>query len=186
MKSIFHIIIVLFTSLIITSCRDANDIPEDIHEHEELEKMTLTLINTADTTDIQTIDYIGGTANSALNLSNGTTYQASLEFFVGHDGHYESALHEIEEEKDEHFITYQFAGIDVDLTRDNNDIIRTDGKKLGLKTTWTIHSVPNLAKVNIQLVHGSSSVDDQSPSSTKQYGSTVGGNADINALIDIQ
>ena len=186
MKSIVHIILVLFSALFITSCRDTNDIPEDIHEHEELEKMTVTLINTANSNDTQTINYIGGVADHPIQVTPGSTYTVSLDFFVGHDGHYHSAIHEIEEEKDEHFITYQFAGMDTNLERNTDDILRTDGKKLGLKTTWTVTNVQANAKVNIQLVHGASSVNDQSPSTTQQFGSTVGGNADINALINVQ
>ena len=187
MKNIFKIFALsLISSITILSCRNSDDIPEDIHEHEEIEKMELKIVDQSNTNDTLTVNYIGGVADKKIVLENGKSYFVDIDFFVGHDGHYDSVEHELEEERDEHFITYQFAGVNVNVLRRSDDIIRNDGKKLGLRTLWTVNSVPNLANVNIKLVHGATSVDDHSPSPTNQLGTTVGGGSDVNALIGIE
>ncbi|MBB4806278.1 hypothetical protein HNP38_001550 [Chryseobacterium defluvii] len=187
MKKIFNILFVLFAAVLLFSCRDGNDdIPEDIHEHEEIEKLEVKVVDKNDAANIQTINYIGGIADKKIILENGKTYLVSLDFQVKHDDHYHSANDEIEEEKDEHFITYNFAGVNVNVIRTADDIVRTDGKKIGLKTEWTVASAPSSAKVNIKLIHGPSSVNDNFPSSANQLGSVTGGESDVDALIDIQ
>ena len=185
MKNIFNLILVLFASVFILSCRNSDDIPEDIHEHEEIEKVVLTLTEQG-TANVQTINYVGGTADSNVNLVNGKVYDVSLDFQHKHGDHYESMLSEIEEEKNEHFITYDFAGILVNVVRTSGDIVRTDGKKLGLKTQWTVTSAGVNAKVNVKLFHGSTAVNDQFPSAANQLGTVTGGEADVNAMFSVQ
>lgn len=186
MKKIFNITLVLFAAILLFSCRnDDNDIPEDIHEHEEIQKLVVKVTNKNDATDVQTINYIGGQADTSLHLHQGDVYKVELDFQVKHNDHYDSANGEIEEEKDEHFITYSFAGVNVNVLRAANDIVRTDGKKLGLKTEWTVTSAASAAKVNIKLIHTPTSVNDNSPSATNQLGSVTGGESDVDALIDI-
>ncbi len=82
-----------------------------------------------------------------------------------------------------HFVTYKFSGADIRVKRAADDIVRTDGKKLGLKTEWTV-STAAAGKANITLVHGPTSVNDNSPSADNQLGSTVGGESDVDIFID--
>lgn len=186
MKKLFNITLVLFAAILLFSCRnDDNDIPEDIHEHEEIEKLVVTLTNKNDATDVQTINYIGGVADSHIHLHQGDVYDVALDFQVRHDDHYHSANNEIIEEKDEHFITYSFANADIKVKRAADDIVRTDGKKLGLKTEWTVINTTATGKVNIKLIHGPTSVNDNSPSADNQLGTAVGGESDVDALIDV-
>lgn len=186
MKKLFNITLVLFAAILLFSCRnDDNDIPEDIHEHEEIEKLVVKVTNKNDATDIQTINYIGGKADAHLHLHQGDTYNVELDFQVKHDDHYHSANDEIIEEKDEHFITYEFAGAAVDVKRSANDVVRTDGKKLGINTEWTVASVTASGNVNIKLVHGPATVEDNYPSATNQQGKTTGGETDVNAIISV-
>lgn len=186
MKALFNIALVIFTSIFLFSCRSLHDeIPQDIHEHEDLEKLVVTLTNKNNSADIQTINYIGGVADAPIHAHAGEVYLVELDFQVKHDNHYESVNPEIITEKDEHFITYIFTGADIKVKRTNDDVVRTDGKKLGLKTEWTVVSSTNSGKVNIKLVHAASSVDDNSPSADNQLGTTVGGESDVNAFIDL-
>ncbi len=185
MKNILNLTILFSSILLIFSCR-GNDIPEDIHEHEEIEKVTLTVTEKGNTANVQNITYIGGNSDSPLTLENGKTYSVSVDFFHKHDDHYHSMLDEMIEEKDHHFITYEFGGITADLIRTTNDVMRSDGKKLGLKTEWTIKSVPVSAKVFIKLYHQSVTVDDHFPSASNQQGKVTGGEADADIKIDIQ
>lgn len=186
MKKFLNIMLVLFASLLMFSCRNSDDVPEDIHEHEEIEKVVLKLTDKADAADVQTINYIGGAADKALVLAKGKTYSAELDFFTQHNGAYESLLSEIKDEKDQHFVTYEFAGVNVNIIRTASDIVRTDGKKLGIKTEWTVNNAPASAKLNVKLFHAPTSVNDNSPSATNQLGAVTGGEADVNALISIQ
>ncbi len=189
MKNIFkntaYLSLVLITLFTVFSCRSTDDIPEDIHEHEEIEKLVVTITNRDNATEIQTISYIGGVADKHIHLNPGAVYLVNLDFQVKHDDHYHSANEEIEEEKDEHFITFAFSGADVSVKRAANDITRTDGKKVGLKTEWTANSTTAAGKVNIKLVHGATAVEDNYPSATNQLGKTTGGESDVDATIDL-
>lgn len=184
-KNITNITLVLFTALLVFSCRSNDDIPEDIHEHEEIEKMVVTITNKNDASDIQIINYIGGVADKHIHVHSGDVYAVELDFQVKHDDHYHSVNDEIIEEKDEHFILYNFAGADVTVKRAADDIVRTDGKKIGLKTEWIINNTTSTGKVNIKLNHGASSVNDNYPSTGNQLGSVTGGESDIDATIDL-
>lgn len=184
MKNIINILSLFALFLTAFSCRN-NDVPEDIHEHEEISKITLTAIDRI-TGAKQTINYLGGKEDKALLLENGKIYDVKLDFFHEHDGNFESMLPEIEEEKDEHFITFAFGGVNVNVQRNATDIVRSDGHKMGVDTQWTVTGVPTNAMVVIKLFHGADSVNDQHPNATNQQGSVVGGEADVNAQINIR
>ncbi|MEE6127916.1 hypothetical protein V2E39_11025 [Chryseobacterium arthrosphaerae] len=182
MKKLFNISLLLFAAVLLFSCRNGNDdIPEDIHEHEEIGKVVVTVTNKANG-EIQTVNVINGQTADHLHLSQGAAYAVDVDFQIKHDDHYHSA-EEIIEEKDMHFVTYKFSGADIKVKRAANDIVRTDGKKLGLKTEWTV-STAAAGKANITLVHGPTSVNDNAPSADNQLGSTVGGESDVDIFID--
>ncbi|WP_265428141.1 hypothetical protein [Chryseobacterium sp. YIM B08800] len=184
MKKLFNITLLLLATVFILSCRNGDDdIPEDIHEHDEIGKVVLTLTNKADATDIQTVNVIGGVADAHLHLHQGDTYTAVLDFQIKHDDHYHSS-DEIVEEKDEHFITFAPANADIVVLRAANDIVRTDGNKLGLKTEWTINSTQPTGKMNIKLIHAPTSVNQNYPSATNQLGQTQGGESDVDITVD--
>ncbi|MGC5742958.1 hypothetical protein [Chryseobacterium sp. NFX27] len=187
MKKIFNITLLLLAAVLLFSCRndDNTDIPEDIHEHEEISKLQVTVTDDAVGTS-QIINYIGGVADKKITLQNGKTYSVSLDFQTAHDDHFHSANDEIIEEKDEHFITYKFAGVNVNVKRAADDIVRTDGNKLGLKTVWTVTNAPSNATANIKLIHAPSAVNQNSPSADNQQGTTTGGESDVDALIGVQ
>lgn len=182
MKKLFNISLLLFAAILLFSCRDGNnDIPEDIHEHEEVGQVVVKVINKADG-KAQTVTITNGITEDHLHLSQGATYAVDVNFQIKHGNHYHDA-EEIIEEKDMHFVTYRFTGADIKVKRTAEDVVRTDGKKLGLKTEWTVDKVA-AGKANIILVHGANSVDDNSPSPDNQQGSTVGGESDVDIKID--
>ena len=185
MKNLFNITLVLFAAFILFSCRNSDDIPEDIHEHEEIEKLVITATNKNNASDVQIINYIGGIADGRFDFQAGNIYIVDVDFQVKHDNHYHSVNEEIIEEKDEHFITFEFADSDISVKRSADDIARTDGKKLGLSTDWTINSVTETGNVIIKLVHGAVSVDDNFPSANNQLGKTTGGETDVNAKVGL-
>ncbi|WBV61655.1 hypothetical protein PFY12_05905 [Chryseobacterium camelliae] len=184
MKKFINITLVLFAAFLVFSCRNDNDIPEDIHEHDEIGKVVLKLTNKADATDVQTLDIIGGAAAGHLHVHAGDTYLAELDFQIAHGDHYDSS-DEIIEERDQHFIVYNPADADIVVLRGANDVVRTDGNKLGLKTEWTINSVQSIGKMNIKLIHGPVSVNQNYPSASNQLGQTVGGESDVDITVDV-
>lgn len=182
MKKLFNISLLLFAAILLFSCRNGNDdIPEDIHEHEEVGRVVVTVTNKANG-DKQTVTVTNGQTADHLHLNQGATYAVDVNFQIKHDDHYHDA-EEIIEEKDMHFVTYKFSGADIKVKRAADDIVRTDGKKLGLKTEWTV-STAAAGKANITLVHGPTSVNDNAPSVDNQLGSTVGGESDVDIFID--
>lgn len=184
MKKLFNITLLLLATVFILSCRNGDDdIPEDIHEHDEIGKVVLTLTNKADAADVQTVNVIGGVADAHLHLHQGDTYVAVLDFQIKHDDHYHSS-DEIEEEKDHHFIVFNPANADIVVMRAANDIVRTDGQKLGLRSEWKINSTQSTGKMNIKLIHGPTSVNQNYPSATNQLGQTVGGESDVDITVD--
>ncbi|AZB28012.1 MULTISPECIES: hypothetical protein [Chryseobacterium] len=184
MKKFINITLVLFAALLVFSCRSDDDsIPEDVHEHDEIGKVVLKLTNKADAADVQTVSVISGEAVGHLHLTVGSTYLAELDFQIKHDDHYHSS-DEIEEEKDHHFITFGPANADISVLRAANDIVRTDGQKLGLRTEWTINSTQPTGKMNIKLIHGPATVNQNYPSATNQLGQTTGGETDVDITVD--
>ncbi len=184
MKKLLNITLALLAAFFILSCRNSDDdIPEDVHEHDEIGKVVLTLTNKADANDVQTVNVISGEADGHLHLHAGDTYTAVLDFQIKHDDHYHSS-DEIEEEKDHHFITFGPANADIVVLRAADDIVRTDGQKLGLKTEWTVNSTQETGKMNIKLIHGPSTVNQNYPSATNQLGQTTGGETDVDITVD--
>ena len=184
MKKLFNITLLLLAAVFILSCRNGDDdIPEDIHEHDEIGKVVLKLTNKADAADVQEISVIGGQASGHLHLHQGDTYLAELDFQIKHDDHYHSS-EEIEEEKDHHFITFSPADADIKVIRSANDIVRTDGQRMGMKTEWTVTSVSSTGKMNIKLIHSPTSVNQNYPSASNQLGQTVGGESDVDITVD--
>ena len=176
----FFIAILFFTAVF--SCRNSEN-PEDIHEHEEANKITLTITENG-TTNLQSVSFQSGTGASApILLENGKVYDVSVAFYHHHNGIDEDLTSEIIEEKDEHFLKYQFAGISVNVLRTADDVVRSDNQKLGLKTKWTVQSAPSNAVAIIQLIHAADAVND---SDHNGGGSATGGEADVNAQFIIQ
>lgn len=186
MKNLFlKISLLIIASLIIASCRSNDDIPEDIHEHEEIEKMVVTITNKNNPSDLQKITFLGGKEDKHIHLQEGESYLVSLDFQVRHDDHYHSVNDEIITEKEEHFITYNFAESAIQIKRSEDDTRRANGKKIGLKTEWKVNQLSDKGAVNIKLVHGATSVDDLYPTVENQLGKAVGGGSDVDANIGL-
>lgn len=184
MKKFINITLVILAAFLVFSCRSDDDtVPEDVHEHDEIGKVVLTLTNKTDPADVQTVSVISGEVVGHLHLTVGGTYLAELDFQIKHDDHYHSS-DEIVEEKDHHFITYNPANADITVVRAANDIVRTDGNKIGIKTEWKINSTQPTGKMNIKLIHGPATVNQNYPSATNQLGQTTGGETDVDITVD--
>ena len=181
-KAIKFLSIALLT-LGLSSCRN-NDTPEDVHEHEEVNKIKVTYTNTSTKITQEAVFQTGSlVSKDAINLVSGQSYDVNLTFYHNHDGKDEDLTSEVIKDKDEHFVKYKFSDIGIDLVRAEDDTKRTDGKKLGLKTRWTVTSAPqNGASVGIQLMHQSTVISDSGIGITKEGT----GSPDVNAFFEIK
>ncbi len=181
MKLLQYIAAIFLLVLTLNSCR--RDVPEDIHDHEELSRLALTVTETG-TGNSQTVTFqTGSGADKALVLETGKIYNTSLQLFVLHDGQAEDLTSEIITEKDEHFLQYAFSGFGVNVNRAQDDVVRSDGKKLGLRTQWQIRSAPVNGKVQIKLIHGAAFVDD---AANDGGGTSTGGETDVDVLFQVK
>ena len=182
LKNIFKHFILPLIILLMVSCRN-NNIPEDIHEHEEANRVVVT-VSEVSTGSIQTVTYaVGSGTDRSLTLENGKTYNVDVKFYYVQGSFASDLTPEIITEKDEHFLEYSFAGVGVSILRDPEDATRSDGKKLGLKTQWTVNSTPSSAKAEIKLIHSPISVDD---AANGGLGSHNGGETDVVVIFDVK
>lgn len=167
-------------ALSLASCRN-NDAPEDIHEHEEANKVVMTVTETG-TTNTQTVTFnVGSATDKALSLSAGKSYDATVKFIHTANGKDEDLTPEIIKEKDEHFIVYQFGNATAKVTR-AADVVRTDGKKVGINTKWEVTAAPSASKVVMKLVHQPTTLDD---AANNGGGSYTGGSDDVVMNVNI-
>lgn len=186
MKKFLNLAVLFVLAVALISCRDKDHHPHDTHEHEEISKVVMKVTNLA-TKHEQSITYINGAASGALNLKSGDAYHVELDFQSKHNDHYHSVNDEIIKERDEHFIVFNFAGINAALWREAKGDVRFDGNIVGLKTEWEIgQNISSNAKVQIKLMHQPTSVNQNHPSMDYQYGAVTGGDADVDMTINIQ
>lgn len=183
MRNSFTYILFLLL-LVLVGCR--LEVPEDVFEHEEINKAQLSVTNST-TGAIQTVTILNnGMADRELVLENGASYNVNLRFYGNHGGEIEDMTPEVIEEKDEHFLTYAFSGVAVFVTRSVGDPVRTDGKKLGLNTEWKVQSVPQPgAFAEIKLNHSASEVKDTGAGGD-QKGETTGGETDVLLKVSVK
>lgn len=187
MKKVFNLFLAASTAVAIFSCRN-NDVPVDTHDHDEISKTTVTIVEKTNPQNMQVVNYPSGKADKIFTLEKGKTYTVGVEFFIMHDGKYETAMDEIEKDKEEHFIAYEFVGSDVNIIRiDDEKTTRKDGTKIGVRTEWTINSTPKAdALFNIKLYHKPISVNQNFPSPSNQCGKVEGNDIDVNAVFKIK
>lgn len=186
MRKFLNFAVLFAVFMVVFSCRKSGAVPEDTHEHEEISRVILKLTKISDGTS-QTVICTDGVASAGLILDNGESYEAELSFLAKHGNHYHEVNSEIIKEKDEHFISFEFAGIDMLLGRSAQGDVRTDGNIVGLKSSWVVGSAPATdAKVGIKLYHQPKNVKQDSPSVAQQFGAVTGGSVDVDIKIDIK
>ncbi len=165
---------ILAISLMFLSCSPDHD-DDHNHDHDE-ENITKVTYNITQDGKTNTYSWEEGKTLPTINLTQGTA-QVSVQFF----NEKEEVTPEIIAEKNAHFIVYGFTNSTaISLTRtDDTSTIRTDGKKLGLKSTWTI-TADGSNDVNIKLIHEPTTVNDEGT------GSHSGGATDVDATLKIK
>ena len=160
--------------LLTVSC--SKDDPEEIHEH-EINKIVLHFTNTADSTNTFEVEWelehddeehADGDEHAHeghILLMANSTYSVEVEFYdIGdeddshdHDGDHEEEgediTPEVIEEKDVHYIFYEFVGLNnLTITSSDDDVTDSNGFGINLNTTWTTTG-EEIGDIKLYLIH---------------------------------
>ena len=174
---------------LIVSCSDDDTPPPPPNEEEVITDVTYTFINDANAADTVVLDLVDNDGPDGPNapvltvtgtFTAGATYTATLEIFNSIEGE-DITVEVVDEEPDEHFFIYATT-LDMTFARSANDVVRTDGNRLGFETTWTANTA-GVGTITAQLWHDSQSVDD-----SNGFGTQTGGedDFDITWMVEIQ
>lgn len=161
-----------------TSCSDDDENPAEVIEEELITNVKLTFTNNDNATDVVVLSSDapdGQDGESQENVMGTFTTGATYTLSLALNADDEDVLNEdIIPEADEHFFVYAVNGVNLTMTRDDNDVAGPDESKLGVNTTW-VAGAPSTGNLQISLIHEPESVND-----SNGFGSTTGGSEDIN------
>ncbi|WP_226065360.1 hypothetical protein [Kaistella polysaccharea] len=177
LKYFVFLLIVLFS----VSCSRADE-DEDVLSQEDISNIILNVQD--DITGITTTyNYtVNSTTNPDIKLTDGKTYTVNAVFLNGNEDETQSII----EAKDEHFLLFSFQNADIDLKRiDAESAVRSDGKRIGLTTKWTVIKAENgkNPQLVLTLIHDASSVNEEKSGSV--FGTVQGGETDAMATYEI-
>ena len=163
------------SSLLLTQCK--KDDPEEIHEHETINRVTLTVTASDGTSNDYT--WNEGDNEPTVILSANTTHRVSISFFDASDASdVEDITPEIIEEADEHFMFYEVASASLTISAASNDTRDSDGIAININTEWTAGDASS-GFVRAYLVHGPTS-------KTGSTRSSLGGGTDVELNFPVQ
>lgn len=180
-KKIISLLAVLLITVTVISCqRDGSD--EDDLPQEELTNIILSVKE--DSPNAVEIEYdysIGAGGIPTIPLTNGKTYEVEVKFKNGTD----PATQEIIAAKDEHFLIFDFPKSNITVTRIDGNDLRSDGKRVGLKTKWQVNqAVTGTAPfLKLTLIHAPQSVNDSQAGTA--WGSVTGGETDAEGTYNL-
>ena len=170
--------LIIFSILFIAqSC--SKDDPEEIHEHEEINRVSLTF---SEGSNSETFTWDEGSTIPTINIDANKTYQVGFYVYnASNPSDVENVTTEIIEEADEHFVFYELAGIsNLTIQSATNDVSDSDGIPININTSWTTGDAES-GTVRVYLIHGPSS---KSGSTRAQFGG--GTDVEVNFPISIQ
>lgn len=180
-KNIIKLLAVLLITFSIVSCQRNGSAEEDDLPQEELTNIVL-LVTEEGTTVTTPYDYsIGAGGIPTIPLTDGKSYTVVAKFRNGND----DATGEIIEAKDEHFLIFDFPKSNIIVERLDGNDLRADGKRVGLKTKWTVVKAVDGTSpfLKLDLIHAPQSVNDAQSGSA--WGSVVGGETDAEATYNL-
>lgn len=125
-----------FITLAVQCSKDDHDHPEEIHEGEEINRVTLTITDSSN--NAVPVTWNEGATVPTITLNANATYNVSIQFFDASDASdVEDITEEVVEEADEHQVFYAVAGANVTIASADNDTSDSNGNSLLLKTVWT-------------------------------------------------
>ena len=170
-------LIILSILFISQSC--SKDDPKEIHEHEEINRGSLTFVEGSNS---ETFTWDEGSTIPTINIDANKTYQVGFYAYnASNPSDVENVTTEIIEEADEHFVFYELAGIsNLTIQSATNDVSDSDGIPININTSWTTGDAES-GTVRVYLIHGPSS---KSGSTRAQFGG--GTDLEVNFPISIQ
>lgn len=181
-KNIIKLLAILFITITVVSCQRDGSAEEDDLPQEEL--TNIILLVKEDTPTAPTIEYnysIGAGGIPTIPLTDGKSYIVSAVFKNGN----EDATQEIIDAKNEHFLIFDFPKSNIAVDRLDGGDLRNDGKRVGLKTKWTVTKAVDGTSplLKLTLIHAPQSVNDAK--SGTAWGSVVGGETDAEATYNL-
>lgn len=181
-KNIIKLLAVLFITITVVSCQRDGSAQEDDIPQEDLTNIVLLVTEDGTTTTIPYNYSIGAGGTTTIPLKDGKSYTVVTTFKNGN----EDATNEIIQAKNEHFLIFDFPKSNITVERlDGNDLRTTDGKRVGLKTKWTVTKAVDGTSplLKLTLIHAPQSVNDAK--SGTAWGSVVGGETDAEATYNL-
>ena len=167
-KTTSQTILALF--FVFTAVQCSKDSPDEIHEHETITRVTLTVTGA----DGTSTDYTWNEGDNEPNimLSANTTHRVSISFFDASDASdVEDITPEIIEEADEHLMFYEITSASLTIAAASNDVQDSDGVDININTEWTTGDA-STGVVRATLIHGPTS-------KTGNTRSSLGGGTDV-------
>jgi len=187
MKNLKILALFLAIAPFISSCSSDDDSsPSVINEEEVITDVTLTFTNATEGTTTYTFtdpqfrdeNYVA----PVITLTSGETYQVEAGFFNNSDpSDPEVITEEIEEERNDHFLTYGFTTDEIELTRtDDATSTDSDGIQIGLSTQWVAGNTGS-GDVVVSLIH-----QPTEKNTDPAEGSVTGGETDVEVTFDLE
>ena len=164
---------------VFTAVQCSKDSPDEIHDHETINRVTLTVTRADGTSTDYT--WNEGDNEPTINLGANSTHQVSIAFYdVSDAAEVENITEEVIEEADEHFVFYEVASASLTISAASNDIRDSDGIAININTEWTTGDASS-GVVQAALIHGPTS-------KTGSTRSSLGGGTDVelNFPVEIQ
>ena len=153
-KYALKIFLTLLASSLIYSCSNDDD-PEDIHEHENITRVTLEFYSGDECCVVrEEFTWDDGSTPPTLTLSADSEYFVIINFYDASDpNNIEDITPEIEEEANEHYVLYEKAGVsNLTITSSGIDISGSDGIPINLLTDWSTGAAES-GNVVVHLIH---------------------------------
>lgn len=168
------ILALLFVSTVVQCKKDS---PEEIHDEETINRVTLTVTDANGTSTDYT--WNEGDNEPNINLSANSTHQVSIAFYDASDAaDVEDITEEVIEEADEHFVFYQVNSASLTIAAASNDVTDSDGVAIHVKTQWTTTDASS-GVVMVYLVH-------EPTSKTGTTRSALGGSTDVELSFPVE
>jgi len=172
-----------------TSCSNDDDTPDPVEEEEAITELVLTFTNQDDDTDTVVLTWEDANEDEVIDAGEQTVtgvfeadavYDAEIGLFAEDEDFLDEDVLADQASIDAHFFTYG-TDLSFSMERASDDNERSDGAKLGVKTTWTAGSDAETGYISIQLFHESPGVDD-----SDGFGSATGTDTDIDISFDVE
>lgn len=186
MKKLKFIALYILVVASIFSCSSDDSTPKVINQEEVITDVSLSFSNEAGEVFIYSFtdpqyraeDYVA----PVISLESGKTYQVEANFYnISNPEEPELLTEEIQEERDDHFLTYDFTEVHVDLSRTDGPLSTdSDGVQIGLSTQWIAGEAGNGTLI-LKLIHQATE-----KITTPAEGSFTGGETDVQVIFEIE